>query len=100
MDRLKKLSRDKIRSKVSKQNNNHKIKGINLGEIFPFEKSIFSDYNEFNGITRYTIYENESNSINFDDYMGNFDKRNFDYFVKIIKNQTQKFLNKKETCDK
>ena len=137
MDYLKKLSRDEIRSEVSKLNsklkliknveikkmkkqqmidflmehesdnpqnknkqdnnkhNNHKIKEINLGEIFPFEKSIFSYYNEFNGITRYTIYENESNSINFDDYMGNFDKRNFDYFVKIIKKQTQKFLDKK-----
>ena len=66
-------------------NNNHKIKEMNLGEIFPFEKSTFSDYDEFNGHTRYTIYENESNSINFDDYMENIDKRNFDYFVKIIK---------------
>ena len=110
MDRLKKLSKDEIRSEVSKlnsklkliksveikkmkkqqmidflmehesdnpqNNNNHKIKEINLGEIFPFEKSTFSDYDEFNGLTRYTIYENESNSINFDDYMENIDKRN------------------------
>lgn len=139
MDRLKKLSRDEIRSEVSKLNANLKLlkneeikklkkqemidiilkhqfeapqssninsnKGITskkieqiiLNEIFPFEESIFSDYDEFRGITRITTYENESNIINFEEYMEKFDKRSVDYFVKIVKKQTLKFLHKKET---
>jgi hypothetical protein len=51
----------------------------------------------FRNIVIDNIYENKNNSINLDEYLDKINRRNFDYFIKIVDKQLFKFLEEKET---